>query len=126
MTGDGRCRSSGTYLDSERASAREVRVASTDHVAVSDGRALRGAYKTGAAMAFVAVLDAGVDVVLRVAALDAGRGGVVRVLDGDVVGDDTGACVNCAGVGGRPVKRDIGRIKGICPQDGGREGDCKE
>ena len=62
-------------------------------------------------MALIAVLDSGIRVVRGVAALDARRGRVVRVLRRDDVGKDAGRDVDSARIYRAPVERDGGSVE---------------
>ena len=112
-----------TDLDAERPSAGQRRVARARHVAVRRGRGFRRANEAGATVALVAVLDPCVRVVRSVAALDARRRRVVRVLRRDDVGEDAGGDVDRARVDRGPAERDEGWVE--CEAATGEGDDCE-
>ena len=84
---------------------------------------LRRGGEAGAAVALVAVLDAGVPEVAGVAELDARGGAVVREEGRDDAGEDTGGYIDRARVDGRPVERDGGRVE--CEGSSCGEDECE-
>ena len=102
------------YLDAKGSSAGESGVARAGHVAIGRGSVCRRADKACAAVAFIAVLDAGVYIVVSIAALDARCRRVVRVLGRNVMRDYARRDVDGARVDRGPVERDSGRAECRC------------